>query len=814
MRVRISCRILSVASAFIFLSFFPHLSLVRVAASIVISPQDILSNTDIDGSGEGAGLSFLGDFTLRVPDAKDIGNTAGVSANTNGAVRGTVSAEGTTAISGSLGQAGVGNSLKALYINGTAAKTVTASAPLYVQTTTIGAATLGATQGLAGTTLHFSGDGAFLLSDGYDLTVNVTNAVSGQGTVTVAGASTLTGGIGNTGSGLKLLTIGSGTTGKIVTVSGGDVKASTINFAVDNQLKIPAGYGLTGTVTSSANNIGTLTYLGSAISGGTVGSISGNKIKALNIDGGTFTLGHNVGATTTTVNNAAAIVLASDVTMAGDLTLAGTSSLSLGSKALTLTGTGIYTQGAGTGLSLTIDSASTFGHIAAAGNAAVSASSGLTVNVGGYVADGTTFKVVDGGGGAGVGVPGSLSDNSNVLNFTASSSSGDLILTASRVNTYDTLVSSGSSAAPAAQALESLGSSASGDMLTVLNTLDTLGSSSEVDSALKDIAPESSGAVAGTSFYSATQALNTITNHVSGAFTTAFRLMKETGISAGDVPSFFSGTWLKGFGGHYSQKPRSGQDGYVCEVSGIAAGIERMVQDALTLGASIGYAFNNINNRGGAVSGTDVDSYQGSLYAFHTGESFYITSGVSLALNSYQGRRMIDFGSILRQADAEYSGQQYSVFIDGGYVIPAGGFEVTPLASLLYQHLRLGSYTETGAGSLNLSVKPQRYDVLQSGLGVRVAYPWKRGSVTFTPEVHYKWLHDFIADKVSMTSSFTGGGASFSTNGATPDRNSHAFGAGVVCALGDRVTIEPVYTFECKEKFKGHSGSVVFKFEF
>jgi outer membrane autotransporter protein len=44
---------------------------------------------------------------------------------------------------------------------------------------------------------------------------------------------------------------------------------------------------------------------------------------------------------------------------------------------------------------------------------------------------------------------------------------------------------------------------------------------------------------------------------------------------------------------------------------------------------------------------------------------------------------------------------------------------ITPIASLQASHVKVDSYTESGAGDVNLRVKSQDYDFVQSRLGVK-----------------------------------------------------------------------------------------------
>ena len=95
------------------------------------------------------------------------------------------------------------------------------------------------------------------------------------------------------------------------------------------------------------------------------------------------------------------------------------------------------------------------------------------------------------------------------------------------------------------------------------------------------------------------------------------------------------------------------------------------------------------------------------------------------AYNWYTGKRDINVGGvIMRTANADYEGQQYGAYIGGGYKFKVTkNIELTPLLSLQWNHLHLGSYTETEAGALGLSVASQDYDQLQSGVGARIASP-------------------------------------------------------------------------------------------
>ena len=70
------------------------------------------------------------------------------------------------------------------------------------------------------------------------------------------------------------------------------------------------------------------------------------------------------------------------------------------------------------------------------------------------------------------------------------------------------------------------------------------------------------------------------------------------------------------------------------------------------------------------------------------------------------------------------------------------------------------------------------------------------------------YRYDVIGDKVQATSSFTGGGASFSANGASPEQGTFNAGAGFIYELQDNWVLSAQYDYQVKSDFSAHSASV------
>jgi len=104
--------------------------------------------------------------------------------------------------------------------------------------------------------------------------------------------------------------------------------------------------------------------------------------------------------------------------------------------------------------------------------------------------------------------------------------------------------------------------------------------------------------------------------------------------------------------------------------------------------------------------------------------------------------------------------------------------------------------------------------MLQSGLGMRLERPFKTETGTIIPEIHAKWLYDFIGDRQETTSTFSGGGGSFATNGFDPAQNSLNAGAKLTLIANNNWVLETNYDFEYKEDFTAHTGWADLRYKF
>lgn len=747
-----------------------------------------LKQVNIDGTGKTVAfknsihaltLNFGGDSTFTITTGDNIDAVVTTSADNTG----TATFLGNANVTGTVGAAGA--ALRAINVNGVG-KNVNFQ------------------DDVVASSLNFGGDGTVTMDAGKNLTATVTTSLTNTGTLTFNGDSVVTGNVGTASA--VLAQINADGNSKNVTFNG-DVFATALNFGADGKVTIGAGNNLNAAVITSADNTGTLRFDGATTTGGMIGVV-GTALQAVNFYGAT-NLGHDIAAYTTTIRNNATVTLSRNVTVTGNLVNnVATSVLDIGLNMLTLAGAGagMYTQNAGATLRVEA-SGDAAGSIVGSGNATVNAASVLTVAVNSYVPNNAAFKIIDGAPGGAVNVPGTITSSNAMYTFAGTTDGDDLTITATRASTFQSVATGNGAAAGAV--LESIGNAgATGDMLTVINALNGLPTTQAMGDSLQTVVPVVDGGVNMTSYSAMNQFIATTVDHLENAIIRTPGV--PTGIATGG--DYLKGVdmWTQGFGDYAQQNERGASNGYNATVWGIAGGADKAVYyDTTRVGLGSGYAQSFVRSKDNCGK-TDIDSYQGVLYGGYQDPDrpYYVDCAFTFAYNTYDSSRQIGIGAINRVATADYNGQQYSVYTGFGYAFDIRKLIVTPMVSAQYMRLHVAEYTEDGAGALSLHVADQNYDMFQTGFGAKCEYPVKLKYLTVVPELHAKWLYDFIGDTQATTSTFSGGGGSFATNGFTPAQSTWDFGTKISLITKNNMALEVNYDFQVKEDYWEHTGWV------
>lgn len=194
----------------------------------------------------------------------------------------------------------------------------------------------------------------------------------------------------------------------------------------------------------------------------------------------------------------------------------------------------------------------------------------------------------------------------------------------------------------------------------------------------------------------------------------------------------------------------------------VLTGVEYENGSGDAVGAAFGYARSSFSTDGLSGSAT-ADSYQVALYA-NTGAADPLATGLGLtgtigyARHLHDTTRDIGFGGLSREATANYHAESYGgeMIASYGFTAPgsgAGQLTLSPFAGVRYLHGRNDAFTESGAGTLNLSSAAFSTDHLNTKLGVEIAGMFVGDSGSVRPSASFGWKHEFL--DTSVTGDFT-----------------------------------------------------------
>lgn len=564
---------------------------------------------------------------------------------------------------------------------------------------------------------------------------------------------------------------------------------AALTFNTDGNLIIGGGAIFNGAVNNLAANNGTLTLNSGSTLNGAVGSAVG-ALKQVNVVGGNATINGALSAT----------------------------NFSLGTNTLHLTGA--LALPVNTVINTTAISDTLFGNIFAAGENDNITAPVVTVNVdatGALLTPGTPLFVVSAGAGTSA-VPITVTSNSIRYSFIGNNLNGNITITptlipASSLTTNPAASSTGS----VLDALVAIAAANPGsDLAFVEAQLNALPTAAALADALLQISPASGLIGVGRESFNTTRQFQRIwlehlrydrcllQNWERCCDPCENRCCNPCEEECCEGPMI----WADGFGYFGHQDTKAGFNGYNVNTWGTVVAVEMPLFCGLRVGLGAGYAYTDLDEREFGDD-TDIHNYQGTLYLSYDTNPWYIDGGFSFGWNRYDGARHVSFTGIDRTASAEYNGQEYSGFVTTGYQYFCNCFEITPYASLLYSHLHLDDYTETGADSLNLHVEKQNYNFWESSLGIKVAYLFKTECGAYIPELHTAWLYDFNGEGLNVDASFTGIGAaagSFNNRGPGFDRNIWNIGGSITCFANDDFSIQAVYDYEKSSTYYDHQG--------
>lgn len=246
-----------------------------------------------------------------------------------------------------------------------------------------------------------------------------------------------------------------------------------------------------------------------------------------------------------------------------------------------------------------------------------------------------------------------------------------------------------------------------------------------------------------------------ITNHLDGS----------GGTAAGHA------LWVEANYSSAEQDTSDRVEGFDVETRCMTFGYDAKLTPATTLG--LGFSFGSGDADSTLAHRTQaMDDYLLSLYGHHQAERWFTEAQLTAGHGSIDSNRQV--GSDVYSAS--FDTKSYYARVAGGLNFNrAGGWQISPQASLDYARIQFADYIESGSGGLALAVNPDDYDAANLGMGVKV----ERQGESLAPYLGAMLYYDMIGDAARTSSTFTGGTTHFETRGADPARTTWELSVGL-----------------------------------
>lgn len=184
-------------------------------------------------------------------------------------------------------------------------------------------------------------------------------------------------------------------------------------------------------------------------------------------------------------------------------------------------------------------------------------------------------------------------------------------------------------------------------------------------------------------------------------------------------------------------------------------GLQYAFSPEWSAGGAFGYGQANLTNYEYANSRINSDTYGGSVWGIYRPTADWKFSGLLGTMSlQYDSTRQMTFGGLNRTAEADWEGNGFTAALEAQYNWVLNGdntdpnaIRLKPKTFLSYAIHNQGSFSESGAQSLNLAVDSHTADSLLWGIGFALETPIRlNDSNRIIPRFTVGYEHDFMGD--------------------------------------------------------------------
>jgi len=201
--------------------------------------------------------------------------------------------------------------------------------------------------------------------------------------------------------------------------------------------------------------------------------------------------------------------------------------------------------------------------------------------------------------------------------------------------------------------------------------------------------------------------------------------------------------WLQPFGYYYDQNQRDKLPGFRDRTFGLATGFDALLWDHFVVGGGVGYAYSNLNLKQSRGDGDIHSIYAGPTVGYVSSRGY--VNFVCLGTRSfYDIDRKIRFPGIRRTAHHNHKSWDILTGLTGGVrfkAVPSlqENLFFMPEMKVYYLNIFESGYQESGADSINLSVKNKHSAYLQPEVTIRMLKDMQYKNFCLSSSIFIGW---------------------------------------------------------------------------
>jgi outer membrane autotransporter protein len=251
------------------------------------------------------------------------------------------------------------------------------------------------------------------------------------------------------------------------------------------------------------------------------------------------------------------------------------------------------------------------------------------------------------------------------------------------------------------------------------------------------------------------------------------------------------GFFFNGIGQFGDSDTTGTQNGYSFDNEGLVFGADYRFTPALTIGASFGYTYSNtefdVTPQSAPGQHLRGNLFEGSLYAsWYATDQLYFDTIASIGGGENDSLRHIVIpGLVDASAKGSFGTRTYGIAVGGGYSMPFGALTLTPTARFEFRRVESDTFTESGAGGLNLTYGSTSQDAVLSFIGGQGQYAISTSFGVVIPTARVEWVHQYNSGNNTVSVAYLNDPvlSSFTLASDKPTRDYADIGLGVALQL-------------------------------